>query len=146
MQKIRRIGKWRQLNLTLKTAYTKLWMKVGRLGEPFGLEMHSVTVGAFNRHGTQRMPTGRFLVWTTSWWDSHQGLMIINGILDLNDFSLLDHLLMLLNMNPMLFNFLIMINMPLMLHFIHLCLVLQSFLILINLPLMLHFSHMCLVL
>jgi hypothetical protein len=66
MQEIRWIRKWRQLDLTLKTAYTKLWMNVGRVGEPFRLEVHSVTVRALNRHGTQRMPVGRFLVWATS--------------------------------------------------------------------------------
>jgi hypothetical protein len=117
-------------------------MNFGKVGEPLQLEMHSMTVGEMNRHGTQRMSTGRFLVWPTSRQKSHQSLMVVDGLLDLNDFSLLDHLLMLLQMHLMLFDFMIMINLSLVLHFIHMCLVLQSFLILIILPLLLHFIHL----
>src|SRR6267154_3647100 len=161
MQQIRWIGKWRQLDLTLKTAYTKLWMNVGRVGEPFQLEVHSMTVRALNRHGTQRMPTGRFLVWLTSWRNSHQSLIVVNGLLDhllmlyhfLFIFNLcLLHLLLLhfSHMSLMLINFLIMINPPLLLllllHFSHTCLMLQSVSIMINLSLTLHFSHTCLML
>jgi hypothetical protein len=120
-------------------------MKVGRLGESFRLEVHSVTVGALNRHGTQRMPTGRFLVWMTSWWDGYQNLMIINGILDLNDFSLFSFS----HTCFMFQNFLIIINLPLLLllplQFNHMGLMFQGFMIMIQLqmPLCRLLSHEC---
>ena len=52
VQEMRRFRKGWKLNLTLETAYTKFWIDIGRLCEPFQLEMHSMTVGAFNIHRT----------------------------------------------------------------------------------------------
>src|SRR6267154_3285337 len=119
-------------------------------GESFRLKVHSMTVGTFNRHDTQRMSTGRFLVWTTSRWDGHQSLMIINNILDLNDFSVLNHLFSFSHMCFMFQNFLIIINLPLLLllplQFNHMGLMLQGFTIVIQLqtPICRLLPHDCL--
>src|ERR1700676_4154844 len=91
-----RFRKGWELNLTLETAYTKFWIGIGRLCEPFQLEMHSMTVGAFNIHGTQRMPEWRFMIWMTTFWNIPQGLIVNHDFLNMFCFHLLIHLLLLI--------------------------------------------------
>src|ERR1700683_4079954 len=99
---MRRFRKGWELNMALETAYTEFWIGIGRLCEPFQLEMHSMTVGAFNIHGTQRMPLCRFMIWTTTFWNIPQGLIVNHNLLNMFCFQLLIHLLLLININLVL--------------------------------------------
>src|SRR6202050_5022846 len=151
---MRRFRKGWELNMALETAYTEFWIGIGRLCEPFQLEMHSMTVGAFNIHGTQRMPKWRFMIWTTTFWNIPQGLIVNHNLLNMFCFHLLIHLLLLIKIKLMLlFLYLpllvllllqfrkmsLMFHLPLLfllpLQFSQVCLMLQDFLIIIDLPL-----------
>ena len=146
---MRRFRKGGQLNLTLGTAYTKFWIGIGRLCEPFQLEMHSMTVRAFNIHGTQRMPEWRFMIWTTTFWNIPQGLIVNHDLLNMFCFHLLIHLLLLIKINLVLLSFLIIINLPflvlLLLQFVQIGLILLFLYLPLVVLLLLHFSQMSLV-
>jgi hypothetical protein len=96
MEDVRRFRERWELNLALETAYTELWIDVGRVCEPFQLEMQRVTFRTLNIHRTQIMPTCRFMIGTTTYWKDPQGLIVIHDLLDVFDLLLLIDLLLLL--------------------------------------------------
>jgi hypothetical protein len=130
VQEMRMFRQRGQLNLTLETAYTKLWITVRRPCEPFRHEMQSMTVRTFNIHGTQRMAVWRFLIWTATLWNVPQVLIVIHDLKELFHLSLLLSLLLLSDIILMLQLILIIINLPLLLllllQFSQMSLMLQS--------------------
>ena len=100
------------------------------------------------------MPLCRFMIWTTTFWNIPQGLIVNHNLLNMFCFHLLIHLLLLIKIKLMLlFLYLpllvllllqfrkmsLMFHLPLLLllplQFSQVCLMLQDFLIIIDLPL-----------